>query len=507
MYRAAARDPAAPGACEAALAAARLAGDVAHDAVRGLRGSSIARSVGSRRFARRRRTPAHRRRVLHARARSRTRSRVWPRSARRSGCSTPSRWASRVRGLSAPWARAAPLDDGRVDRREAAPDRARRGLAGPRGGARRRRARSPGPLPDRRRAAGRQRVGAHVPRPRRRRSRGGAARPLRARASCRACSAEATSTGSRVSLDVDGRAWRRAFAMRDPYRIVIDVAHHPPGAAARARRAVARLVLDPGHGGKDTGAVGPGGLKEKDVTLDVARRVAPILGAQGIQVVLTRDDDQLRVARRAHRARQRVRRRSLRLDPLQRERDQDPARRRDLRARHQPGRDRRAGGRARERDDARPRAPSSRPSWATCASPTSPSARHASRSFCLAPRARRSASATATRSTAACTPRASTCSSGADMPSVLFETSYISNVDRRAAPRKRRVPPGARRRDRQRGQGVSRGTVTRAGRLSPAPVTPLHDLAQLRGVSASHHRSGAQDRAAAGETRDRAGRA
>ena len=79
--------------------------------------------------------------------------------------------------------------------------------------------------------------------------------------------------------------------MHDPYRIVIDVAHHPPGAAARTQRAVARLVVDPGHGGKDTGAVGPGGLKEKEVTLDVARRVASILGAEGIQVVLTRDDD------------------------------------------------------------------------------------------------------------------------------------------------------------------------------------------------------------------------
>jgi N-acetylmuramoyl-L-alanine amidase len=103
--------------------------------------------------------------------------------------------------------------------------------------------------------------------------------------------AEATSTGSRISLDVDGRAWRRTFAMHDPYRIVIDIAHHPPGAAARAQRAVARLVIDPGHGGKDTGAVGPGGLKEKDVTLDVARRVASILGAEGVQVVLTRNDD------------------------------------------------------------------------------------------------------------------------------------------------------------------------------------------------------------------------
>jgi N-acetylmuramoyl-L-alanine amidase len=50
-------------------------------------------------------------------------------------------------------------------------------------------------------------------------------------------------------------------------------------------------VLDPGHGGKDTGALGPTGVKEKEVTLDVARRVAPVLSAQGLQVVLTRNDD------------------------------------------------------------------------------------------------------------------------------------------------------------------------------------------------------------------------
>ena len=81
---------------------------------------------------------------------------------------------------------------------------------------------------------------------------------------------EATSTGSRVSLDVDGRAWRRAFSMHDPYRIVVDLARHPPGVSSRGPRTVGRVVLDPGHGGTDTGAVGPGGLKEKDVTLDVA---------------------------------------------------------------------------------------------------------------------------------------------------------------------------------------------------------------------------------------------
>jgi N-acetylmuramoyl-L-alanine amidase len=103
--------------------------------------------------------------------------------------------------------------------------------------------------------------------------------------------AEATSTGSRVSLDLDGHAWRRVFHMLEPYRIVVDVARRPPGVKGPGARRVSRVVLDPGHGGKDTGAVGSGGVKEKDVTLDIAHRAAPVLAAQGIQVVLTRDDD------------------------------------------------------------------------------------------------------------------------------------------------------------------------------------------------------------------------
>jgi N-acetylmuramoyl-L-alanine amidase len=102
---------------------------------------------------------------------------------------------------------------------------------------------------------------------------------------------ETTSTGSRVLLDLDGRAWRRVFYMHEPYRVVVDVARRPPGSSGRGARSVARVVLDPGHGGKDAGALGPTGVREKDVTLDVARRVAPVLVAQGLQVVLTRKDD------------------------------------------------------------------------------------------------------------------------------------------------------------------------------------------------------------------------
>ncbi|MGE5839119.1 MAG: N-acetylmuramoyl-L-alanine amidase family protein, partial [Deltaproteobacteria bacterium] len=36
---------------------------------------------------------------------------------------------------------------------------------------------------------------------------------------------------------------------------------------------VRTIAIDPGHGGKDSGAMGPGGLKEKDLTLDIAKRL------------------------------------------------------------------------------------------------------------------------------------------------------------------------------------------------------------------------------------------
>jgi N-acetylmuramoyl-L-alanine amidase len=102
----------------------------------------------------------------------------------------------------------------------------------------------------------------------------------------------ATTTGARVSLELDGQAFRRVFYLPEPYRVIIDIARHPPGAGTgRGRRSVERVVLDPGHGGNDPGAIGPSGVKEKDVTLDIASRVAPILKKDGLLVILTRDDD------------------------------------------------------------------------------------------------------------------------------------------------------------------------------------------------------------------------
>ena len=52
------------------------------------------------------------------------------------------------------------------------------------------------------------------------------------------------------------------------------------------------IVLDAGHGGKDPGALGPTGLKEKEVVLDVTKRLANLLRKRlGVEVILTRDDD------------------------------------------------------------------------------------------------------------------------------------------------------------------------------------------------------------------------
>jgi N-acetylmuramoyl-L-alanine amidase len=55
---------------------------------------------------------------------------------------------------------------------------------------------------------------------------------------------------------------------------------------------VGRIVLDPGHGGHDTGTVGPEGLREKDLVLDVAKRLGALIEDRlGSEVIYTRSDD------------------------------------------------------------------------------------------------------------------------------------------------------------------------------------------------------------------------
>lgn len=53
------------------------------------------------------------------------------------------------------------------------------------------------------------------------------------------------------------------------------------------------VVIDPGHGGVDPGRIGPGGLKEKDVVLEVSKRLAETLARRGYEVRMTRTTDTL----------------------------------------------------------------------------------------------------------------------------------------------------------------------------------------------------------------------
>lgn len=97
----------------------------------------------------------------------------------------------------------------------------------------------------------------------------------------------------RVILEGD-RGEIKSTVLQDPFRVVLDIyrardaARQSPGEAEPLRR----IVLDAGHGGHDPGAIGPGGLQEKDVVLDVTKRVARLVEeGLGIKVTLSRTGD------------------------------------------------------------------------------------------------------------------------------------------------------------------------------------------------------------------------
>lgn len=101
--------------------------------------------------------------------------------------------------------------------------------------------------------------------------------------------------GSRIVLDLRSPLHHRVFYLPEPFRIVVDLSSRAPEADPRTtegKRVLKRVAIDPGHGGYDSGAVGPTGLREKDVTLDVAHRVAPLLAHElHVETLLTRDGD------------------------------------------------------------------------------------------------------------------------------------------------------------------------------------------------------------------------
>jgi N-acetylmuramoyl-L-alanine amidase len=68
-------------------------------------------------------------------------------------------------------------------------------------------------------------------------------------------------------------------------------AQQPPAPPPQPAPTLHTVVIDPGHGGADTGARGPTGLAEKDIVLELAQAVASSLRAQGFEVVMTRVGD------------------------------------------------------------------------------------------------------------------------------------------------------------------------------------------------------------------------
>ncbi len=120
----------------------------------------------------------------------------------------------------------------------------------------------------------------------------------------------------RIVLDVREQVGPRSFLLKPmhgkPWRLVVDLQRKagakPAVSAAGARRKGLVIAVDAGHGGEDPGAIGPHGVKEKDVTLAVARKLARMIDAKpGMRAVLIRKGDYFvplaarwRKARRAH---------------------------------------------------------------------------------------------------------------------------------------------------------------------------------------------------------------
>jgi N-acetylmuramoyl-L-alanine amidase len=67
--------------------------------------------------------------------------------------------------------------------------------------------------------------------------------------------------------------------------------YYPAKKAVTPPIKIRKIVIDAGHGGYDPGAIGRTGLREKDVNLDIAKRVANLLSSQGVEVVMTRPTD------------------------------------------------------------------------------------------------------------------------------------------------------------------------------------------------------------------------
>ncbi|HEV7518413.1 MAG TPA: N-acetylmuramoyl-L-alanine amidase, partial [Thermoanaerobaculia bacterium] len=104
----------------------------------------------------------------------------------------------------------------------------------------------------------------------------------------------------KVRIDLAPAAAVESYTLENPFRLVFDV-HGESTALAPAGPAfptpapasgIHTIVIDPGHGGTETGAIGPGGVQEKGLTLLLAQALAGRLQQKlPVRVVLTRSED------------------------------------------------------------------------------------------------------------------------------------------------------------------------------------------------------------------------
>ena len=84
------------------------------------------------------------------------------------------------------------------------------------------------------------------------------------------------------------------YSLSNPYRLVLDIARgtpHPAKSKGLPEEPRFLVVIDPGHGGTEHGAVGRTGVMEKDLTLKIARLMEDLLKREKVDVVLTRTQD------------------------------------------------------------------------------------------------------------------------------------------------------------------------------------------------------------------------
>jgi N-acetylmuramoyl-L-alanine amidase len=96
----------------------------------------------------------------------------------------------------------------------------------------------------------------------------------------------------RVVLDLEKITDFNIFFLGDPARLVIDIYGKEKTKKPDIKIAKRTIVIDPGHGGHDPGAVGFNGIYEKDVVLDIALKLKKILSCNPLnEVFLTRETD------------------------------------------------------------------------------------------------------------------------------------------------------------------------------------------------------------------------